>query len=42
MPLAVSGVARAKKKAESVGSAITVESDPKLPKDVSFVVECGG
>ena len=41
MPLAVSGVARAKKKAESVGSAITVESDPKLPKDVSFVVECG-
>lgn len=41
MPLAVSGVVRTKKKAESVGSAIKVESDPKLPKNVSFVVECG-
>ena len=41
MPLAVSSVVSTKKKAESVGSAITVESDPHLPKDVSFVVECG-
>ena len=41
MPLAVSGVVRTKKKADSVGSAIVVEPDPKLPKDVSFVVECG-
>ena len=41
MPLAVSGVVRTKKKAESVGSAIIVESDPKLSKNVSFVVECG-
>lgn len=41
MPLAVSGVVRTKKKAESVGSAIIVESDPKLSKDISFVVECG-
>lgn len=41
MPLAVSGVVRTKKKADSVGSAITVDSDPKIPKDVSFVIECG-
>ena len=41
MPLAVSGVVRTKKKAESVGSAIMVEYDEKLPKNVSFVVECG-
>lgn len=41
MPMAVSGVVRTKKKAESVGSAIRVEPDEKLAKNVSFVVECG-